>query len=282
MGNCAPHKPLLLLVFCDMAEQGIISGTVLPLSAELASRFASYWTIVAQRRSQRPDIRLPFYHLIGDGIWKPLDQAGRPSTHRNLTRFAELPSDLIAFVSDPVSRDKARHLLIAKYFPPSERIALYEAIGLPIPSPVEIEKNAAYKSPEAAKLVGREARFRVVVLAAYDYTCALTRYRLTTVSGASLVDAAHIHQFADSRNNDFRNGIALSKSAHWLFDQGLWSLSDDYRVIVAIGAFKEQASEPAHLLERLHGTKIMLPGDRSLWPNPLHLAWHRSKKMVVA
>jgi putative restriction endonuclease len=42
-------------------------------------------------------------------------------------------------------------------------------------------------------------------VAAYNYTCALTRYRLTTIAGGSIVDAAHIHQFSDSRNNDPRS-----------------------------------------------------------------------------
>ena len=78
-------------------------------------------------------------------------------------------------------------------------------------------------------------------VAAYNYTCALTRYRLTTIAGGSIVDAAHIHQFSDSRNNDPRNGLALCKNAHWLFDNGLWTLTDDYKVIVAEGRFAEDA-----------------------------------------
>lgn len=131
------------------------------------------------------------------------------------------------------------------------------------------------------RLVGREVRFRVAVSAAYDYTCALTRYRLTTVTGASIVDAAHIHQFADSRNNDIKNGIALSKNAHWLFDQGLWAISDDYRVIVAAGAFKESAIEAGFLLEKCHGTQVLLPKDKDIWPNPVHLAWHRVKRLAI-
>src|SRR5439155_11085292 len=84
-------------------------------------------------------------------------------------------------------------------------------------------------------------------VAAYNYTCALTRYRLTTIAGGSIVDAAHIHQFADSRNNDPRNGLALSKNAHWLFDNGLWTLDEDYRVRVAKGEFSEAGLEQ-HLL----------------------------------
>jgi bifunctional DNase/RNase len=80
-----------------------------------------------------------------------------------MTRFAKLPSDLIAFLEDPANREKARHLLIAKYFRPSEQIALYAMIGLPIPSRQEIEQNAAYKSPEEAQMAGREAPFSIMV-----------------------------------------------------------------------------------------------------------------------
>jgi predicted restriction endonuclease len=89
-----------------------------------------------------------------------------------MTRYAKLPSDLLAFLEDPASREKARNLLIAKYFRPSEQIALYEMIGLPAPSRQEIEQDAAYKSPEEARMVGREARFRIRVVTAYNYTCA--------------------------------------------------------------------------------------------------------------
>ena len=172
-GDPAPHKPLLLLVLCDLAESGDLRE-VLPLSPELAFRFCTYWSIVAARRSQRPDVRLPFHFLSGDGIWSVVDERGEPSPDKKLTKHARLPSDLVAFLEDPANREKARHLLIAKYFRPSEQMALYEMIGVPVPSRQEIEQNAAYKSPEEARLAGREARFRVRVVSAYNFTCALT------------------------------------------------------------------------------------------------------------
>ena len=280
-GDPAPHKPLLLLVLCDLAESGDLRD-VLPLSPELAFRFYSYWSIVAGRRPQRPDIRLPFHHLAGDGIWSALDERGGPSPDKKLTKCASLPSDLVGFLGDPANRDKARHLLIAKYFRPSEQIALFEMIGLPVPSPQEIERSAAYKSPEEARLAGREARFRVRVVAAYNYTCALTGYRLTTIAEGSIVDAAHIHEFRDSRNNDPRNGIALCKNAHWTFDRGLWGITDDYRVIVAIAHFTEASPHESHLLASYHGRHLDLPNEKALWPDPLHLAWHRRTKFKGA
>jgi len=129
-----------------------------------------------------------------------------------------LPLDFVAFAKDPACRDQARRILIARYFQPSERAALYDLVGLPIPSADQIARDAAYKSPDEVARQGREPiRIRDRTLgfcvvsgvlspypkvAAYHYTCALTRYRLTAIAGGSIVDAAHIHQFSDSRNND--------------------------------------------------------------------------------
>jgi putative restriction endonuclease len=273
-GGAAPHKPLLLLVILELAEQGLLPRDVLPLTPELAFRFCTYWSVVAHRRTQKPDVRLPFHHLSTDGFWSPLQEDGSPSPDDRLTRFAALTSDFVAFALDPAWRDKGRRILIAKYFQPGERVALYSLLGMPIPSDNDIARDANHRSPEEAKRQGREIRFRLNIVAAYNYTCALTGYRLTTITAGSIVDAAHIHRFSDSRNNDPRNGLALCKNAHWLFDNGLWTIADDYSVIVAVGRFSEDSPDHKSLRD-YHGEKIRLPDDNRLWPSPIHLAWHR-------
>jgi hypothetical protein len=98
----------------------------------------------------------------------------------------------------------------------------------------------------------------------------------------SIVDAAHIHEFRDSRNNDPRNGIALSKNAHWTFDQGLWTIADDYRIVVAVGQLAEAEPNEDNLLASYHGRRLNLPEDRVLWPDPIHLAWHRKARFKAA
>ncbi len=276
-GDPAPHKPLLLLVVLELAEQSASFGEVLALTPELAFRFCTYWGIVAYRRAQPPDIRYPFFHLKSDGFWSPLGDDGKSTSDRRATRFAFMPSDFVAFAKNPEYRDKARRVLIAKYFQPKELAALYALFGMPIPSDDEVSQDAAFKSPEDGAKQGREARFRINIVAAYNYTCALTSYRLTTITGTSIVDAAHIHQFSDSRNNDPRNSLALCKNAHWLFDNGLWTLTDDYKVIVAEGHFAEHGADQL-LLRQYQGRKIHLPVDSGQWPSPLHIAWHRKKK----
>ncbi len=275
----APHKPLLLLTVLELAEQGELPADVLPLSPALAFRFATFWSVAAHRRRQRPDVRLPFFHLKSDGFWQPLDARGKPASERKQAVAAALDPEFVAFAAEPVAREQARRRLIAKYFEPQERIELYALVGLPTPSEDEIEADAAARQPSEKPGKGREARFRLDVVTAYGYTCALTGLRVTTVAGATIIDAAHIHQFARSQNNTPQNGIALCKNAHWLFDCGLWSLDDDYRVIVADEQFEEQAPDQKPLAEYA-GRRLRLPKDERLWPEARHLAWHREKRLA--
>jgi putative restriction endonuclease len=84
-GFPAPHKPLLLLAILSRTDDGEPLPAILPLTPELAFRFLTLSTVVAQRQNQRPDIRLPFHHLRSDGIWGCLTRDGRDSTEYRRT-----------------------------------------------------------------------------------------------------------------------------------------------------------------------------------------------------
>jgi putative restriction endonuclease len=167
-GDPAPHKPLLLLIVLELAEQGLLPEDLLLLSPELAFRFLTFWHIVAHRRNQRPDIRLPFHHLQSDGFWAACGEDGEASPDKRLTRYVVLDPEFVAFAKDPASRNKAHRILIAKYFQPAERLALYALVGLPIPSEDEIAHDAGYKLSNDGREQGREARFRITVVPAYN------------------------------------------------------------------------------------------------------------------
>jgi putative restriction endonuclease len=91
------------------------------------------------------------------------------------------------------------------------------------------------------------------------------------------VDAAHIHPFSDSRNNDVRNGLALTKNMHWAFDEGLWSVADGWRVIVAGQRFEESCPDGMALMGYA-GAQLRLPRDRDAWPDPRYFDWHREHR----
>jgi putative restriction endonuclease len=278
-GDPAPHKPLLLLAVLDMAERGELTGLELPLSPDLAFRFSVYWSVVAERRKQRPDVRLPFHHLKTSGIWQPLMPDGKPSPDKRLTAKVCFDPAFLDCLRDSTFRDRAKRVLIETppYFRTEERIALCSMLRLkPAAADGLKEGEPLYTVPVER---GRDARFRIeVVVVAYKHTCALTGYRMTTLDMESIVDAAHIHEFSDSRNNDPRNGLALCKNAHWQFDRGLWSITDDYRVIVNRERFIEEGV-PGQKLADFEGHRLFLPCDPKHWPEQTYLAWHRTNKL---
>lgn len=272
----APHKPLLLLVVCDLAEGGKIDGSILRRDGDMAFRFSAFWRIVAERRRTRPDAKLPFFHLRTEGVWTPLEADGRPAQDRSHAVTARLDASFRLCLNDAAFRTLARRTLIARYFEPGERAELYSLVGLDVPSDDIATADATrFLGPNELQSK-RDAKFSVRVLPAYNYTCALTRYRMMSEDGTTSVDAAHIHQFSRGGSSDPTNGIALSKTAHWLFDHGFWSITADLRIVVAESRF-EEAGEEAFLLKKMAGRDLLRPVNDQYLPDQQCLAWHRRR-----
>jgi putative restriction endonuclease len=274
----APHKPLLLLALIEAVEAGEITTPQTALTAGLRLRFNALWQIVVRRWTTKPDPTLPFHHLSTQCFWEPLRSDGRPSDGSSSTRQIRIDPAFFELLHQPMFRQLARTLLVATWFPPEEQVGLRASLGLdllkpPDPSLLE-EARAQYET------AGRDARFRIQVIVHYHYTCALTGYTLTsTESGASIVHAAHIAAFADTRNNDPRNGLALTPDAHWSFDEGLWTVDDDLRIVVAADKFSDWSPEGSTLRQR-HGRPLHFAARAQLRPDLQYLAWHREKRFL--
>jgi putative restriction endonuclease len=272
----APHKPLLLLALIDLAETGELTTRSFTRSPGLVLRFRTYGSIVADRWPTRLDIKMPFFHLSTQGFWQPLDVEMRPAKSPDSCIVCEMQSELFALMADADFRLKARLVLVTKYFTPTERIALFEGLGLQAGSAKGVKAdNVVREAVEAAKSKGRNARFSVRVVAEYRYTCALTGYRCVTDDGAAVVDAAHIEQWARTQNDDITNGLALSKTAHWMFDEGLWSADTDMRVIVNARRFSENGPEPLRL-SSFAGRYLQFDPSAKLRPSMEYLRNHHT------
>jgi len=279
-GECrgkAPHKPLLLLCILDMVEVGEFPARAFTRSPGLMLRFRSYGAIVTDRWPTRLDLRLPFFHLSTQEFWEAFDAEMRPAGSPDNCAVCEMHPEFFDLLADPGFRLKARMVLITKYFDPTERIALFESLGIqsggPNPPPTG---RIMEEAEEAAKRKGRSARFAVRVCSEYRYTCALTGYRCDTGEGATIVDAAHIEQWATTRNDDPTNGLALSKNAHWMFDAGLWSIADDLRIIVNHGSFIEHGPE-AFRLGTFAGRHLQFDPASKLRPSLECIRRHRRR-----
>src|SRR5690606_32561156 len=79
----------------------------------------------------------------------------------------------------------------------------------------------------------RDRAFRRVVLRAYDERCAVTGLKLINGGGRAEVAAAHIRPVEANGPDIVSNGLALSGTAHWMFDRGLISVSDTMEIVVS-------------------------------------------------
>jgi putative restriction endonuclease len=117
----------------------------------------------------------------------------------------------------------------------------------------------------------RDRVFRRIVLRAYDQRCAITGLKLINGLGRAEVAAAHIRPVEASGPDIVSNGIALSGTAHWMFDRGLISLSDDLQILIS-----RQANDQDAVRAFIHQSGRAFPPLRaSERPHPHFLNWHR-------
>jgi putative restriction endonuclease len=157
-------------------------------------------------------------------------------------------------------------------------------LGLPVPRTAEISAlREEAKEFKASQKKGRDSRFKSDVLGGYYFTCALTGYRLDT-EATSIVQAAHIHQHADSGNDDPRNGLALTPDAHWMFDQGLWTAipKEDVLLIEVQWARFRESSPHGRTLASLARRPLHFHPQARLRPDPRYLDWHHRHHRISA
>jgi hypothetical protein len=118
----------------------------------------------------------------------------------------------------------------------------------------------------------RDKAFREVVVREYEYACAVCemKFHWDTLTEAT---AAHIIPKHKNGTDDPRNGLSLCRTHHWAFDAGVFTLSDDYDILLSV-KIQEADSHNFSLLE-MEGKPILLPSNEILQPHPDAITWHR-------
>lgn len=118
----------------------------------------------------------------------------------------------------------------------------------------------------------RSEGFRRVVLQEYAYTCAVcgAKFRLDNLVEAT---AAHIVPKHQQGTDDPRNGLSLCHTHHWAFDNGIFTLSDEYTILLS--SVVQQAETSQFELVNMAGHPMLLPAHEMVKPHPDALQWHR-------
>jgi putative restriction endonuclease len=120
----------------------------------------------------------------------------------------------------------------------------------------------------------RDRVFRRVVLRAYDSRCAITSLKLINGHGRAEVEAAHIRSVEANGPDIVSNGLALSGTAHWMFDRGLITIADDHEILVS-----RHVNDEAGVRAVINKTgRVLKPARAADHPHPHFLRWHRENR----
>lgn len=155
---------------------------------------------------------------------------------------------------------------------PRETIEDAPAMLRDVREPFVFQEEERTRIDHFSSRIVRDRVFRRLVLRAYDERCAITGLKLINGGGRAEVQAAHIRPVEANGPDTINNGLALSGTAHWMFDRGLISLSDDLEILVS-----RQSNDPDSIHAVINRSKrALLPGRSADRPHPHFLAWHRN------
>lgn len=120
----------------------------------------------------------------------------------------------------------------------------------------------------------RDRAFARQVKAAYGARCAMSGLELRNGGGRPEVEAAHIVPVEARGPDTVRNGIALSRTVHWMFDRGLVAVDEDFGLLIAKDSVASDIAARLFVPER----RLILPADLTNEPHASYLAWHRDNR----
>ena len=237
---------------------------------------------IARVRSITPDPKVPdrFLALIEPGSY--LEFA-------NPVPFSDVNGPIERGLLNDLGKLSGRAQAAVRPISPADFLRIVE-LGLSQPDPVlprleldvrpqELAEDQATYELETdrqriQRLVSRPVRdraFRRIVLRAYGERCAFTGFKFINGGGRAEVDAAHIRPVEFNGPDTVQNGIALSGTAHWMFDRGLISLSDELEILIS-RQVNDIDSVRSFINKDGRAIAPMRAIDR---PHPHFLEWHR-------
>ena len=278
-GMRAPHKPLLLLHAIAQLHNDRTSRLAYD---QLGPRLRVWLDEFGpQRKTQHPE--QPFWRLKNDeGLWSvrsavPI-QSDQPSDRalREAKAVGSLASDFAsAMLDDPALMLAAVRLLLVSNWPESLHASICESVGLDMDG---IETSLAQRRTRELPMPERrrDPEFRIKVLRAYEYRCAMCGFDGRLDSTTVGLEAAHIQWWAEDGPDVIPNGLSLCAMHHQLFDRGVLGLSSDREVMVS-ALFVGRDSAAESMVTSLAGRELLLPRDDKDAVAEPHRSWHETQ-----
>jgi putative restriction endonuclease len=256
-GQRAPHKPLLILYALGQFLNG---KTKLPYEEVRTKLKNLLMEFGPSRKSYHPEE--PFVRLSRDGIWELDAQVDRINPNDKMLLQEGVNGGLSPDVILLLNKNKAlvmeiASLVLEEHFPDTVHEDILEEVGLNF--------HLYKKRP-------RDPLFRERVLRAYEQSCAICGFNVRLGKNLVAVEAAHIQWHQAGGPDREENGIALCSLHHKLFDRGVFTISNERKLLVAEDASGTQGFED--WLMRYHGNEIRSPIHPDYLPREHFVGWH--------
>ncbi len=288
----APHKPILLLAVMNQIEKGHITDNRIYLTPDLVAEFIETFRLLVHT-GNRPEFSLPFYHLTGEKFWHLMPKTGMIlrgyvkslNVLNEIIDYAYLDDVLFDLLQNADSRQILKHTLLNTYFPQTKQLYLAgenqtDAYIHNLEKYILKEPETPYGIPPSVKendeQYVRGCLFKKMIPKLYNYTCSISRMRVTSTHGYQLIDACHIKPISLSNDDTVSNGFALCPTLHRAFDRGVIGVDENYRVVVS-RYIREEETE-TYSLNALAGTPLYLPMSPSLFPAIGNFLWHLGER----
>jgi len=243
-GRVSPHKPCMLLAVLGLAQAGDLRQNKIRFDPALLERYMKFFAVV-RTESDHANPHYPFFHLKSEDFWHLQPLPGREAvveamdTVRSVAAITDniawvwLDPELHALALDELSRTALREELLVAWFG-SQRKQLEPVLDEERGSDhyetlLRDSATSEYQLPnEMPPEPARSAAFRRIVSENYDYRCAASGWRIILPEGRVMVEAAHLIPFAETYDDDPRNGIALAPTFHWALDANIIAPGPDY------------------------------------------------------
>ena len=293
-GSPAPHKAILLLSVIESMEYGEIAENKIFITPELVARFKDNWHSLVHSDKFNPNFSLPFYHLKSDGFWHLQTLPGMEvlltssgsiksfSGLKSAVAYAYFDGTVYELLCNQHNRDIVQQTLLATYLGGQQIKRSGYDLFHEVENQILHEPASEYKNDVAAadeeEIFVRGGVFKKVVPRVYNYTCCISRMKITATRDVQMIDACHIVPFSESHDDTIKNGLSLSPNFHRAFDRFLITVDQHFKVVVS----RHFTESGGHSLRAFEGKRIYLPEEVGYHPSADNLGWHYERFMRVS
>lgn len=267
----APHKPLLVLYAIGKLIGGDKQLAYIDIKEDLRNLLKEFGPPRPNYRPQDPFWRLrnekeSVWHIPNEYMIDETLRSNRKPTGDAIIKDLELYG--VGGFIEPIARkfEKNQRLayevamnLLDAHFPASFHEDILQAVDIQLPL-------------QAFDTRTRPSNFRINILRAYEYKCAVCGFDVKLGDSPVALEASHIKWQKAGGPDEAVNGLALCSLHHKLFDRGAFTLSKQREILVSDDAHGTKGFQ--EWLMDFHGEKINFPQRRSYYPDMEFIGWH--------